>query len=140
MQPNCVNCGSPEIHAKQKCYKCYKKGYKAPLITCKNCGRQREHKSFGLCGGCHTKLHHYDKVKEYNARKYHKIPLELYRKLMASECIICGWRKTLDLHHVDGNHDNTSVTNLVSLCPNHHRLLHHPEHKSESRQELQREV
>lgn len=110
------------------------------MITCKECGRQRQHAAFGLCKSCHIRLHHYDKVKEYNSRKYHKIPLELYRKLMATECIICGWNKALDLHHIDGNHDNTSATNLVALCPNHHRMLHHPKYGEETRQELLKEV
>ncbi len=137
----CEGCGQQkEKHAKNRCKKCYKKTYKAPTITCKECGRQREHGAFGLCRTCHIRLHHYDKVKEYNARKYHKIPLELYQKLMATECLICGFRKTLDLHHIDGNHDNTAATNLVALCPNHHRLLHHPKYKEETRRELLKEV
>lgn len=47
------------------------------------------------------------------AKKYHK-----------QECIVCGFTKVLDIHHIDHNHDNNVKENLVFLCPNHHRMVH----------------
>lgn len=45
--------------------------------------------------------------------------LEEYRK----KCVVCGWDKdNCDLHAIDGG--KVVVGNLVSLCPNCHRLLH----------------
>jgi predicted restriction endonuclease len=39
-------------------------------------------------------------------------------------CIVCGFDKVVDVHHVDGNHGNNDYKNLVPLCPNHHQLFH----------------
>ena len=102
MTGNCIECNSSDVHAKDKCYKCYRKTYKQPTITCKNCHRERQHAAFGLCKSCHIKLHHYDKVKTYNARKYHRLSLELYKKLVNRACIFCEFDKVLELHHLDG--------------------------------------
>lgn len=30
----------------------------------------------------------------------------------------------VDVHHLDGNHHNNDVNNLVPLCPNHHMAIH----------------
>lgn len=38
-------------------------------------------------------------------------------------CVICGFEYS-DIHHIDGNHDNNKISNLICLCPNHHRLIH----------------
>ncbi len=43
------------------------------------------------------------------------------------KCAICGWDKTtLDIHHINGKkiEDPHNHKNLVSLCPNCHRLAH----------------
>lgn len=47
-----------------------------------------------------------------------------------NSCEICGWNKInettnktpLEIHHIDGNHENNSVDNLQLLCPNCHAL------------------
>jgi len=117
----CKNEG--EHHARGLCNKCYKKGYKQPKIICKNCGKKRIHQAFGLCSTCHTKIHHYDKTKNYNYTKYHKIPIETYKKL-TEKCVLCGFDKIVELHHLDMNRSNNSKKNFVGLCPNHHKILH----------------
>lgn len=42
------------------------------------------------------------------------------RKLLASgvaeECVLCGSKETLNVHHIDGNRKNNDVENLVFLC------------------------
>lgn len=40
------------------------------------------------------------------------------------ECIICGEKNIVSVHHMDHNHDNNSPENLVPLCPTHHQYLH----------------
>ncbi len=113
-----------ELHAKGHCHSCYKKYlWKRKIIICKSCGRKREHRGFGLCAGCHSRLHHYDKVKEYNARKYHGISLEKLRSL-TKKCVSCGFDKLVEIHHLDGDHNNTSNSNLIGLCPNCHKMIH----------------
>ena len=102
-----------EHHAKGYCHKCYRKySWKGKSITCKNCGKEKPHKAFGLCSNCHIKLHHYDKVKSHNYRKWHNISLDLYRKI-TQKCLICDFNKVVDLHHLDGDHKNSSESNLM---------------------------
>jgi ribosomal protein L37E len=133
----CKVCGKEaEHHAKEMCLNCYRKhGWKRDKIICKNCGKERYHKAFGLCSSCHVKLHHYDKVKAHNYRKWHNIPLELYRKI-TEKCILCEFDQIVELHHLDGDHKNNSETNLVGLCPNHHKMLHDERYSSDIKKEL----
>ncbi len=47
------------------------------------------------------------------------------------KCVVCGFDKVLEVHHLDKNRDNNSKENLVPLCPNHHRMIHTPEFAEE---------
>lgn len=51
-----------------------------------------------------------------------------YRKLCFSEwakqCIVCGFDMVVEVHHLDGNHHNNDIKNLIPLCPNHHKAIH----------------
>ena len=49
--------------------------------------------------------------------------MSLYQKI-TSKCAICNFDKVVDLHHLDYNKKNNSESNLVGLCPNHHKMLH----------------
>src|SRR3989338_1174025 len=105
------------------CYKCYKSRYKQKTIICKECGRKREHRAFGLCGGCHTRLYHYDKIRNFNYIKRYGIGLNQITAL-TKLCIVCGFSKIVDLHHLDGDNKNNSDRNLIGLCPNCHKMIH----------------
>jgi len=37
---------------------------------------------------------------------------------------ICEPNRPLDIHHIDKNHINNGYSNLILLCPNHHRDAH----------------
>ena len=140
MIKRCIVCGQEREHqAKGMCYQCYKKQWKPKLIICKNCKKEKKHHAFGLCSPCHMKLHHYDIIKSYNARKYHNISLDTYRKL-ATSCILCGFDKVIDLHHVDHDHKNNSEENLVPLCPNHHKMMHKAEYAATTEAELRKKL
>lgn len=133
---DCISCKKRlEHHAKGLCYKCYKKQWKSPIIICKSCGRERPHKAFGLCDGCHMRLHHYNVVKTYNAKKEHGLSLEQYQKL-TKKCLICGFDKVVELHHLDINKGNKDAKNLVGLCPNHHKMIHSYTYIEEIKQNL----
>ena len=121
----CSNCKKEkEHHAKELCHTCYKKiAWKAPMIKCKHCGRERHHKAKGLCASCHVKVHHYEKTQIAGYLKYKGLTLEKYQKI-TSKCLICGFDKLVDLHHLDHNKQNNSDKNVVGLCPNHHRMIH----------------
>ena len=38
--------------------------------------------------------------------------------------MVCGEDKIVTVHHMDGNHQNNDITNLVPLCPTHHQYWH----------------
>lgn len=46
------------------------------------------------------------------------------RRNHENKCIVCGFDKILEVHHVNENHDDNRADNLVFLCPSHHRLYH----------------
>lgn len=106
------------------CHNCYRKYiWVAKLIKCKRCSRERKNHAFGFCDGCYNSIFHIESVKKQNLIKSHKISHSLYKKITNS-CILCGFDKIVDLHHLDFNHKNNSLKNLIGLCPNHHRMIH----------------
>lgn len=122
----CKKCNKfKEIHTKDGwCNWCYRKTrWNRKLIICKRCERSISMHAKGLCAGCYNSVFHIEKVKEHNTRKYHNVDMETYNKT-TKKCIICGFDKIVDLHHLDFNHQNNSENNLIGLCPNHHKLIH----------------
>jgi len=131
MIKKCKNCNKEEHHAKGLCYNCYRKiSWKPELKICKRCGRKMPVHAKGLCPGCYNFVFYLDKTKEYNYRKWHDIDYETYKKV-TKFCIICGFDKVVDLHHLDSNKRNNSKTNLIGLCPNHHKMLHDFKYRQE---------
>lgn len=45
-------------------------------------------------------------------------------KLICTRCAYAEFACGLDIHHVDGNHDNQTKENLIALCAPCHRALH----------------
>ena len=57
----------------------------------------------------------------------HKLKLRLFKEnLLTKQCAICGlteWNDKeipLELDHINGNHEDNSLTNLRAICPNCH--------------------
>jgi hypothetical protein len=65
----------------------------------------------------------YAKVLEWARNR--KTP---HRKYVKPVCEKCGFialdKCQIDIHHIDRNHKNNHVENLMSLCANCHRLEH----------------
>jgi len=91
----------------------------------------------GLCPGCYNSVFHIERVRLHNAQKYHNIDPELYKKVI-KECVLCGFNKVVELHHLDLNHTNNVEGNLIGLCPNHHKLVHHRNFRKETFNELEK--
>lgn len=47
-----------------------------------------------------------------------------YFRYMPKRCLICGWDTFVDVHHINPKRHNgtNDLTNLIGLCPNHHRM------------------
>jgi hypothetical protein len=132
MIKTCVNCEKEkEHHAKGLCYGCYKKlKWQPKLASCKRCKRKLVIHAKKLCAGCYNHLFHADKSKQHYHRKSNNVDLKTYRKVTQT-CVVCGFDKIVDLHHIDSNKENNSPKNLVGLCPNHHRMINNAKFRQE---------
>jgi ribosomal protein L37E len=139
MKKICINCNEEkEHHAKGFCYSCYKKlNWKPKISTCKRCKRKMPIHAKNLCASCYNYIFHSDKVREYNKRKKTKIDLKTYKNL-TEKCVLCGFDKIVDIHHLDKNNQNNSKENLIGLCPNHHRMINNYKFRYEIWSELQK--
>ena len=45
------------------------------------------------------------------------------------ECLVCGEKNIVAVHHYDENHNNNDPKNLVPLCPTHHIYMHSNKYK-----------
>ncbi len=128
----CKNCKKETFHhSKGYCITCYKKLIWKPIkVKCAICGEMKPHHAKGMCKNCSNKKLYYNNIKKYNYLKWHNLDLDTYTEL-TKKCHICGFDKIVDLHHKDGNHDNSSKDNLVALCPNHHKMIHMDKYKED---------
>lgn len=61
------------------------------------------------------------KEKTHKEYAYQRKAFEKYGR----KCAVCGETKgQIDIHHIDGNHNNNELSNLMVLCPKHHREIH----------------
>ncbi len=132
MIKKCKGCGKEEEHhGKGFCYTCYKKfSWKPKKGICKICGREMPIHAKGICPGCYTTTFRLQYNKDWNSQKRHNITPETYKKI-TEKCVVCGFDKVVDLHHLDHNRKNNSKENLIGLCPNHHKMVHMVEFKDE---------
>jgi len=128
----CSNCGKEVInHSADLCITCYKKlKWQPKKVICVKCGKEKIHQAKGMCKNCANKFLYYDLIKKHNYRKWHNLDLDVYKKITKS-CLICGFDKAVDLHHLDKSKKNNSESNLIGLCPNHNRMIHMDEYKDE---------
>lgn len=50
---------------------------------------------------------------------------EFCLKHKEERCEICETTEDIDVHHLDGDRSNCSLSNLVPLCHHHHMQIHH---------------
>jgi hypothetical protein len=73
------------------------------------------------------------KAEKYgNHGNYRKTAFNLH----GNACLICGFDKVIEVHHIDKNRKNNTKENLVPLCPNHHMMIHRSKFKEEVLKEI----
>ena len=55
-----------------------------------------------------------------NATHYRNITF----KNWPMKCAICDFDRIVAVHHLDHDHSNNDLKNLIPLCPNHHEMAH----------------
>lgn len=55
-----------------------------------------------------------------NEAEYRKICFKYHKK----ECVVCGEKNIVEVHHLNSNHEDNRPDNLIPLCPTHHRYWH----------------
>jgi len=53
----------------------------------------------------------------------------IHRGTLRSKCCLCSYNKYIEWHHIDCNHENNRVSNIASLCPNHHVEVQNGDHE-----------
>ena len=58
-----------------------------------------------------------------------------YTKKAGARCEVpgCGWYRTLEAHHLNGNEHDWAEHNVLILCPNHHSLTPNHTHQRGSK-------
>lgn len=65
-----------------------------------------------------------------NWKSYENSPRKAayYRRICfakhSKKCAVCSETIAVDVHHLDNNPKNNTITNLIPLCANHHRYMH----------------
>ena len=148
---SCINCDrkyevikSRESKSKFCSRSCYKKNLESlPSLAEKNCNychkklkrnpsqiKGSRHQIF-FCGvGCRSKsLRRGNTAHEFMHKgtiASRTIPEYIKESLNIEYCVDCGLNRAelLEVHHINGNGLDNSLSNLEVLCPNHHALRH----------------
>jgi hypothetical protein len=97
-------------------------------MECPVCGKQKKSKYNKTCSySCANTLFRSGKNNpNYNEQKYRNLCFDNHGK----KCIVCGEEKIVAVHHINEDHSDNRVDNLVPLCPTHHQYVH-SRHKDE---------
>ncbi len=109
------------IRYKQHKLKCYLNPTNIKL--CEICNTPiKEYKKNTTCSrGCaNTKFRSRENHPSWNGDSYRVICFQHHK----SECVVCKEQLVVEVHHLDENHENNNPSNLIPLCPTHHRYIH----------------
>jgi len=125
----CQSCNAKNVNPKVKDDELYiqegKTRRRARKINCKKCKKELlvrpTRKHCGYCQACNAKK----RCKEnyiYGINTYREKAFKYFPK----ECFCCkedSFEKII-IHHIDCNHKNNDISNLVVLCKSCHRSIH----------------
>lgn len=84
-----------------------------------------------------------NKIKMNSHNLKNRLCKEGIKKKMCERCTLTHWmgfEMSLELHHLDENHDNNSIENLQILCPNCHWTAHHEINEAKKKQKEESET
>lgn len=103
----CYNCGKPVYRSKEKLERS-KSGRRFCCNKCASISLGKE-----MRGANHPS--YIDGQGKYREIAYEK---------WGTACVICGYDRVINVHHIDKNRKNNDISNLIVLCPNHHAEAH----------------
>ena len=137
----CPNCERElEHHAFGLCINCYRKlKWKPKLRKCVSCNHLKAIHAKEHCAYCYNKNFHAEYYRLASRRLNTGVTKELFGQL-PKKCQICGFYKIIDVHHLvpRSKGGSNERSNLVVLCPNHHKMCHHADYKEELAKELKK--
>ena len=101
---------------------------KRPRRTCAHCGNAIERRNNKYCDACIADGRHINKITNWENAKDDRVRKRILLEVRGHQCESCELTTWLDqpipleLHHVDGNADNSDESNLILICPNCHAL------------------
>ncbi len=131
---NCKSCGKEdEHHAKGLCFNCYRRlSWQPKQKECPSCKQLKVIHAKGYCEYCYNKIFYTEHSRLASRKQYSGITKEVFDKLQ-KKCLICGFDKIIDVHHIVAKSKGGGHTpdNLIVLCSNHHKMLHHSDYRQE---------
>lgn len=67
---------------------------------------------------------HCEEEEEMSKIRWDESHTPIYKQFRGSSCYICGKKELLEVHHLDWDHFNDTLTNLVTLCRRCHIAVH----------------
>jgi hypothetical protein len=96
--------------------------------TCAHCGNPVEKRNNKYCDTCIEAGVYINKITDWEHATDDRIRKRLLIEMRGHCCELCqnntwtGQPIPLELHHIDGNADNSDQDNLLLICPNCHAL------------------
>lgn len=112
--------------------------YKVITKPCPVCGKEFETKKGHrrektTCSHSCSNTHFAEKRNIPSRYKNYKT---ICFKKWPKKCLVCGYDRSIHVHHLNGNHADNTVQNLIPLCANHHEEIHSSKYFDEVAQVL----
>lgn len=128
---NLVRARKIALTKRTKCPHCKKTFFRAGIKnhikrcsqrkSCPVCGKLIEGRGHTCSKSCANKLFRSKQNHPNWKEESYRSTCFLHHK---KECILCGEKNIVEVHHLDGNKKNNHPTNLIPLCPTHHKYWH----------------
>jgi len=88
---------------------------------CSICGKNYWKKTDTCSRACsNRKFRSGENNGNWTGESYTRICFQTHEK----KCVVCGEINVVEVHHINGNHDDHDPKNLCPMCPTHHRYCH----------------